>query len=1123
MSNPPDRPRGAPRRRVLLAIAVVAVLLLAGGSAILGPGLPTSARAASTPATLASGAVAPATVRVSGPADALPLSPASAGSVVATAFVNYNASAPGNFPGSVVGWAAGAAAVDPTNDQLWIPEVPTAVDGIAAPASAPALIYTASSNSTEVLPGLANTSAIAFDPLDGDLYATDPINNTVLVIDPTTHQMVHAPIPVGTDPSAILYDPISQHLFVANEGSDNVTVLSGTTGQVLEAGVSTGIAPIALADDVAAGKLFVADSGSFTIWVLNTTTYATEPTIPLIDEPGAIAFSASQDILAVGMPAATHMDLFDGSDGAVTALASVGSGVSSIATNPSGTDFLVANGTGDSVAEVGASTGTIAADHPLAGRDPSLLTLDPTSGVVYAWSRATRIVTSLDPATGEVVQASPDLGARAAALAYDPASDHVLVADTQTDSVEILNASSFLTVRTPVLLPGAPNSLADDPGSGIVYAGFTGGVAAIDAQTGAIEAINDALPSNNTQLVFDNASDLLWEINNDSGLQALNPSTLVAGPVVGLDAGRPNLNGVTLDPATNELFVVDRATSALVAIDGTTGAVVGAPSPTIPGLLSVAYDPADGSVYAAGASVWAVDPVGLSVEAGPIPIAPHTVAWSIVYEPSREFLYVSSNGSLSADWAGNLTVIDGSSVAASEGSYATIPVGQLPLALAAVALPGATAPGSSEIWAANFLSGTVSVIASPPEVTSFSATPDPVDAGSPTNVSLDLTGGAGASTVSYVGLPYGCVSSDATTFACAPAIAGTYPVTANVSDSLGFSVVAALVLNVSPALTVGAHVSSGVDDQLDFSWPLNASAAASGGTPPYEYLWNFGDASTATGTQVTHTYSAAGVYLVTVTVTDAGGGSASNLTVVTVDPPLAMTITAAPINETDVGVPIELSANVTGGSTPGSGVWSFGDGESGSGATVTHAYAIAGVYFAAYTYEDANGVYLTQYVSVVVNPPLSATPVVTTVPAGSAPTAGAPLDFNATVAAGTPPYTEVWAFDDGSYGYGIAAQHTYAAAGTYHVTLFVEDAVGAERNLSLVVVVAASAPPSSTPFDSGLVLGLLVGATAAAIVLFAIARPRKRPPSAPPTAYVPPAPPAATAAPAGAAPDWKES
>ncbi|MGA9840098.1 MAG: PKD domain-containing protein, partial [Thermoplasmata archaeon] len=133
---------------------------------------------------------------------------------------------------------------------------------------------------------------------------------------------------------------------------------------------------------------------------------------------------------------------------------------------------------------------------------------------------------------------------------------------------------------------------------------------------------------------------------------------------------------------------------------------------------------------------------------------------------------------------------------------------------------------------------------------------------------------------------------------------------------------------------------------------------------------------------------------------------------------------------------------------------------------------------------------------------------VTSPSSGASATAGSPVSFSTAISGGTGPYSVVWAFDDGSYAYGLSPQHTYASAGTYTVTVVVQDAVGAEKNTTYALVVGSASSSSSfgSSFTSGIILGIVVGAAAAAVILFATTRPKRPQPVMPPSPYVPPGP-----------------
>ena len=135
---------------------------------------------------------------------------------------------------------------------------------------------------------------------------------------------------------------------------------------------------------------------------------------------------------------------------------------------------------------------------------------------------------------------------------------------------------------------------------------------------------------------------------------------------------------------------------------------------------------------------------------------------------------------------------------------------------------------------------------------------------------------------------------------------------------------------------------------------VSFTGSASGGTAPYNYAWNFGDASTGSGSSASHIYQTAGVYTVVLTVTDAAGHVASATNTVTVTLPLSASFTYSPSNPAPL-TNIQFTATATGGTTPYNYSWDFGDGTTGTGASVTHSYLLPGTYTVTLTVVDANG------------------------------------------------------------------------------------------------------------------------------------------------------------------------
>jgi PKD repeat protein len=126
--------------------------------------------------------------------------------------------------------------------------------------------------------------------------------------------------------------------------------------------------------------------------------------------------------------------------------------------------------------------------------------------------------------------------------------------------------------------------------------------------------------------------------------------------------------------------------------------------------------------------------------------------------------------------------------------------------------------------------------------------------------------------------------------------------------------------------------------------------------------------------------------------------------------------------------------------------WDFGDGNSGSGQLVQHAYSTPGVKSVTLTVTSAAGTSFRSTISLVVGQPDPPVAAFDPIPAG--PTAPATVTFDASrssVGAGATITQYVWTFGDGTPGATTtdpAVSHPYNAPGSYNVTLYVVDSLG---------------------------------------------------------------------------------
>jgi PKD repeat protein len=312
---------------------------------------------------------------------------------------------------------------------------------------------------------------------------------------------------------------------------------------------------------------------------------------------------------------------------------------------------------------------------------------------------------------------------------------------------------------------------------------------------------------------------------------------------------------------------------------------------------------------------------------------------------------------------------------------------------------------------------------------------------------------------------------------------GIYQATLSVSDSGGqfaSSTVLVTVANVAPTAYVSGPTTGIAGTSLAFTAtatdPSSVDQAAG-----FTYAWNFGDGTTGSGSNPTHTYSATGNYMVSVTATDKDGGASAPATE-SVSIVSQLTVSAGSNFSTNEGTNNTFHGSASGGTAPYTYSWNFGDGTTGSGASPTHTYADNGSYTTTLSVTDSGGQGGTSSLVVTV------ANVAPTVQAGGASSGVVKnaLGFTATAtdpssvdtAAG---FTYSWNFGDGTTGSGAVVTHAYALDGIYTVTVTATDKDGGQGQATTVVdiypSVTAGLDPTVNEGDTVNFLGTAVGSS----------------------------------------------
>ncbi len=264
---------------------------------------------------------------------------------------------------------------------------------------------------------------------------------------------------------------------------------------------------------------------------------------------------------------------------------------------------------------------------------------------------------------------------------------------------------------------------------------------------------------------------------------------------------------------------------------------------------------------------------------------------------------------------------------------------------------------------------------------------------------------------------------------------------------------AQLTLTGQDSTTSVSTVDVAVDAPLQAVFTANPSTAATGTTVQFNsggsagnitsYTWDFGDGTTSTDVNPTHTYTQPGQYTVLLVVSD-GTTQSEATNPVTITPALQAAFVANP-SQVQIGEAVAFDSTTSTGSIT-SYAWDFGDGTTSTEPNPTHAYQAPGTFVVRLTVSDGTTQSETES-AVTVQAGLQAVFAIRPPQVN----VGELVAFDSNETTGNV-VSYSWEFGDGTTSTEPNPTHTYQAPGDYAVRLVVSDGTTQSEATNLITV-----------------------------------------------------------------------
>jgi PKD repeat protein len=319
-----------------------------------------------------------------------------------------------------------------------------------------------------------------------------------------------------------------------------------------------------------------------------------------------------------------------------------------------------------------------------------------------------------------------------------------------------------------------------------------------------------------------------------------------------------------------------------------------------------------------------------------------------------------------------------------------------------------------------------------------------------------------------------------------------------VAGMLGVISTNAAVTPQYTGLTISSFTASANPTSVGHTTYLNVTASGGSGTITYAFAGLPTGCHSSNAASLACSPTAVGTFVTRAYANDTSSDTASQTLSITVA--ASGTLTVGSIVDTVSGGVYTFSVSVTGGTSPYTYSWNFGDSSTSTLAAPTHSYSKVGAYTVSVTVTDSASSKASKTVSTSITVTtvggLTVGSIVYTQPSDGT------YDFSLSPgpSGGTAPYSYAWTFGDGGTSAQSAPSYTYSNTGTFTVSVTVTDSAHNAQiaKLNLVVSSVASNGGSGNNNSTYLWIIIIVIVVAVAVILVLLILRKRRADSTPP-------------------------